>query len=78
MANPALDYLGIGRIEAVPRKIVLLYDGELDAGNYMERNVTRLLGMPLEYLGFIPEYIDIGKGLPSGTLKGRYAASPAG
>ena len=66
--------LGIGAIEVMPRKVLMLYDdADEELGlvlNYIHRNAT----MPLNYLGYVAEYAEVKSGLPSQVLAGRYAA----
>ena len=71
VSTPPLNYMGVGALNLVPRKVLFLYDsleGEL-SNNY----IHRFLAMPIEYLGYVPEYLDVRKGLPDYPLKGRYA-----
>ncbi|MFK7861632.1 MAG: bifunctional glycoside hydrolase 114/ polysaccharide deacetylase family protein [Granulosicoccus sp.] len=73
VANPELDYLGIGAQEVIPRKVLMLYNGA-DEGQLKDSFVHRYIAMPIEYLGYVPEYLDVsGESLPEGVLKGRYA-----
>lgn len=69
---PALDYLGIGSIEVMPRKILMLYDGRTDP-DLMEASIHRFLDFPVNYLGYVPEHWDVRQGLPSFPIAGRYA-----
>ena len=72
VANPGLDQLGVGAIEVMPRRVLLLYEkGATDQLIYMDAH--RLAAMPLEWLGYVPEYRDIREPLPEGSLAGRYA-----
>jgi len=71
VSTPALDYMGVGSKKLVPRKILFLYDSE--ETRLSSHKIHHFLAMPLEYLGYIPDYWDISKGLPNYLLKGRYA-----
>ena len=71
VSTPELDYMGVGSRKLIPRKVLFLYDSQEVALPYTQ--IHRFLAMPLEYLGYIPDYWDISKGLPSDVLKGRYA-----
>ena len=69
-----LASVGIGAIEAMPRRILVVHGDQQD-----ERAVTllapvRILSMPLSYLGYVPEFVDVNH-LPEGTLPGRYAGA---
>lgn len=74
VATPALDYVGVGLVEPVPRKVMFLYDKRINGPDW-EAEVHKLLAVPVEYLGLVPDYHDMSeKGLPSKDLRGRYAA----
>lgn len=73
VANSDLDQLGLGAIEVMPRKVLMLYDGEGNEFNLMDDRVHRLATMPLNYLGYAVEYADISGPLPAYPLTGRYA-----
>ncbi|OED38420.1 hypothetical protein AB833_19770 [Chromatiales bacterium (ex Bugula neritina AB1)] len=73
IANPSLDYVGLGSMEVIPRDVIMLYDSR-QTGDLVSAEVHMLLAMPLEYMGYVPQYHDIATaGLPSGVLKGSYA-----
>ena len=72
VADGKLETLGIGTREVMPRRILVLHDGrEAKALNFT--NAHRYLAMPLNHLGYVPEYADITKELPDGPLAPRYA-----
>lgn len=71
ISTPALDYMGVGALDLVPRKVLYLYDSKENLLPYTE--IHRFLAMPLEYLGYVPEYVDIRTALPDYSLTGRYA-----
>lgn len=71
VSTPELDYMGVGSRKLIPRKVLFLYDSREQALAYTQ--IHRFLAMPLEYLGYIPDYWDIAEGLPNDVLKGRYA-----
>lgn len=67
-----LDGLGVGALEPVGRKVWLVWDSKAHddvSGSPLHRTVA----MPLEYLGLVPEYIDVREGLPEGSAVGRIA-----
>ncbi|MDB4224012.1 endo alpha-1,4 polygalactosaminidase [Granulosicoccus sp.] len=73
VANPTLDYVGLGALEVIPRKVLMLYNSNVD-GALVDSKVHKFVAMPIEYMGYVPEYLDIAKeSLPEGELKGRYA-----
>lgn len=71
VANPRLDMLGVGEIESVPRRVLVIYDSEEAELAYHQAH--RYLAAPLEYLGYRVDYQDVRAGLPAFSLKGRYA-----
>ena len=74
VSNGGLDQLGLGTIEVMPRKILMLYEGDGNELSLMDDRIHRLATMPLNYLGYTVEYIDINnQPLPSYPLAGRYA-----
>ena len=72
ISTPALDLLGIGALEVLPRKILAIYDGGMyaEAG---ESALHRFVDMPLNYLGYVVEHWDVRSALPQYPLVGRYA-----
>lgn len=72
IANPSFDYMGIGAIEAIPRKVLMLYDGRGEHHDFSHTRLHRLCAAVFEHMGYLPVYIDISQGLPQEILKGRY------
>lgn len=72
IANPELDYLGVGAIEAMPRRVLMLYDSQEQPG-LAYSSALRFLAMPLEHLGYAVDYLDAREPLPEHVLTGRYA-----
>jgi uncharacterized protein (TIGR01370 family) len=72
VTTPNLDTLGIGSVEVVPRKVLVIYDPR-DAEDLFYADAVRFLGMPFAYLGLVPEYRSINEPLPDVPLQGRYA-----
>lgn len=58
-----LSAVGIGSCELIPRKVLLLYDSRLEPDPALS-SIHRLIQMPLEWLGLVPEVYDISKGIP--------------
>lgn len=72
VTDSKLESMGIGTIEAVPRRILMIYDSaESPALNYS--NAHRFLQMPLNHLGYIVDYADARKPLPENIWGDRYA-----
>lgn len=72
VANPSLDILGIGSVEVIPRRVLLLYDGA-ETPSLEQSPAHRLAALPIEYLGCAVDYLDVRRGLPREPLVGRYA-----
>jgi hypothetical protein len=74
VANPELDTLGVGRVEVVPRRVLVLTDKPEDGDDFQDAPAQRFLGILLNHLGFTYELLDPRQGpLPEGNLRGRYA-----
>lgn len=73
VANPALDALGVGAIEVLPRKVLILYERGRGANQLSHHDAHLLAATPLNWLGYVPEYRELGEPLPAGELVGRYA-----
>ncbi len=72
VTDSALETLGVGSIEAVPRRILVVYNSaESPSLNYS--NAHRFLQMPLNHMGYIVDYADALDPLPDGVLRDRYA-----
>ncbi|HUQ25408.1 MAG TPA: bifunctional glycoside hydrolase 114/ polysaccharide deacetylase family protein [Burkholderiales bacterium] len=73
VATPSLDSLGVGAIEVLPRRVLILYEKISGADQLIEHDAHRLAAMPLNWLGYVPEYREVSQPLPEGELAGRYA-----
>lgn len=71
VSTPALNSLGVSQLEIVPRKMIVLYDSKESELAYSQAH--RYLASPLEYMGYVVEYVDIRQALPAFPLFGRYA-----
>lgn len=68
--------LGIGAVEVMPRKVLMLYGDAKNETELMEKESVVLYGsMPLNYFGYTAEYLDAHGPLPEHTLTGRYAGA---
>lgn len=64
--------VGIGAVELVPRRILVIYNGEESpALNYS--NAHRYLQMPLNHMGYVVDYANVLEPLPAGIYQDRYA-----
>lgn len=73
VSTPQLNYMGVGALHLLPRKVLYLYDSSDGGGTLPYTEIHRFLAMPLEYQGYIPDYLDISQNLPEYALKSRYA-----
>ena len=72
VSNPALDMLGVGALEVLPRRVLMIHD--TPAGQrWEESNLIRYGLMPVQFLGLVPDIRAIDEPMPAGTLTGRYA-----
>jgi len=73
VSTPGLDQVGVGLEEVFPREVMLLFDSKID-GEVEFSFVHRMVATPLEYMGYVPRYLDLAKEeLPKGNLSGQYA-----
>lgn len=72
VSDAELDMIGVGYPEIQPRRILMLYDGR-ENQDVIFSDAFQFAGMPLQYMGFIPEYKDLTKSLPTYQLAGEYA-----
>ncbi|MCX7891104.1 MAG: bifunctional glycoside hydrolase 114/ polysaccharide deacetylase family protein [Burkholderiales bacterium] len=74
VTNPALDMLGVGAVEVVPRRVLMLWNRAEPDETLMENRILRIAAMPLEHLGLVPAYYEVNEDpLPAHVLAGRYA-----
>lgn len=72
VTDSALNTIGIGSIEPVPRRVLIAYNGaETPALNYTEAH--RFLQMPLNHMGYVADFADIRNGIPPAVGADRYA-----
>jgi hypothetical protein len=72
VAPAARDRMGVGALESVPRRVLVLLDGAEEP--YLPYAVAhRMLAVPLEYMGFAVDYADVRAPLPDRPLADRYA-----
>jgi hypothetical protein len=74
VSTSELDLLGVGAVEVMPRKVLMLYDREPGQEDLTYDDIHRFLALPLYHLGYVPEYRAVGVDpLPVHALAGRYA-----
>jgi len=67
-----LSTVGIGNLELVPRRVLMIYNSADSPGlNYSEAH--RFFQMPLNHMGYVVDYADIQQPLPQGIYRDRYA-----
>lgn len=71
VADGGLATLGVGSVEVIPRRVMVLHDGR-EAPQINFTNAHRFLEMPLNHLGYVVDYVDVNGPLPP-TVDGRYA-----
>lgn len=72
VTTPDMGTVGVGRIEVMPRKILLVQTIDRDQ-SLDETMGVRSIAMPLNYLGYDIQYADINQPLPSQISNDRYA-----
>lgn len=72
---PHLDALGVGLVEVVPRKVLLLYDSlsKKKAKGATSYSVYDATAFVLQFMGYIPVLHKVDESLPKGNLNGIYA-----
>jgi uncharacterized protein (TIGR01370 family) len=72
VTDAQLSTMGIGSIEVMPRHVLVLYNGA-DSPSLNTSVVNLYLQMPLNYMGYIADYVDVRQKLPEPVLGDRYA-----
>lgn len=72
VTDPALDMMGVGEIEVMPRKVLMIHDTP-QSWLWESSELVRYAEMPLQYLGLVPDIRFVGDAMPGGDLRGRYA-----
>lgn len=73
VTTPGLDILGVGSVEVMPRRILMLYEKLNKDDQLIYMDAHRVAAMPLNYLGYTVEYVEASEGLPDYPLSGRIA-----
>ncbi|HKU39205.1 MAG TPA: endo alpha-1,4 polygalactosaminidase, partial [Polyangiales bacterium] len=73
VCDGALRDVGIGRLEILPRRVLILTDSPVKDGAPLERGPLDWLAPILDYLGYFGELRSVQAGLPEHNLVGRYA-----
>ena len=74
VATVAHDSLGVGAIEVMSRKVLVVFNKSVKAERLAETVPFRYAAMPLNYLGYVPVFHDLDEApLPSYPLSGRFA-----
>lgn len=73
VSNPDLDAIGVGRIEVMPRDVLVLYDPSPGGISLRTEEAHRLIDMPLNWLGYGVEHLATNADMPAHPLAGRYA-----
>ena len=70
VSTPALDFIGTGFVQPVPRKVLVLYN---DSEKVANSDAHLYFAPVLEYLGYTPVYHSTDQPLPTYPLTHRYA-----
>ena len=77
VTNPALDMLGIGQVEVLPRQVLAIHDEPGNLAAVATHEIHRLGAMPLHYLGLDVRYVYVKSAemasVSQQVLTGRYA-----
>lgn len=73
VTNADLNLVGVGNIEVVPDRVLMLYDGAGRDAQFYAYRIHQQAKLPFEKLGYKVDYADISKPLPGYPLVGRYA-----
>ena len=77
VTNPALDMMGVGQVEALPRQVLMVHDEPGNLADVASHEAHRSGSMPLNYLGLDVRYVYHGSAdmttLSRQVLAGRYA-----
>ncbi|MFO7541403.1 MAG: endo alpha-1,4 polygalactosaminidase [Thiobacillus sp.] len=73
VSDGLLAGMGVGAVDPRPRTILMLHDSADPVNGSKRSELHRFAAMPLNYLGYVPEYRSLRDGLPEGALAGRYA-----
>ncbi len=72
VTTPDLGSIGVGRVEVMPRRVLVVHSPAKDEFSRRKVDPIRLGSMPLSYLGYAPQFVNAND-LPQFSLKGRYA-----
>ncbi|NMM18476.1 MAG: hypothetical protein HHJ15_00720 [Rhodoferax sp.] len=72
VATPDLTTLGVGAIEVMPRRVLVVHSPLRDEYELRLDAPLRFGALPLNHLGYVPDYVDSNH-LPAQSLAGRYA-----
>jgi hypothetical protein len=72
VTDAALEHLGVGLVEVLPRKVMFLYNGR-EAPSINTSNPHRYAEMPVNHMGYVAEYVDVNADLPATVPAGEYA-----
>lgn len=67
-----LSTMGIGNIEVMPRHILVLYNSA-ESPDLNQSGASLYLQMPLNYMGYIADFVDVRGKLPEHVWRDRYA-----
>lgn len=72
VTDPALDTLGLGLREVIPRRVLMIHGGTQER-TWELSSLVRYALMPVQFKGLVPDIRGIDEAMPTGSLAGRYA-----
>ncbi|NTV11753.1 MAG: hypothetical protein HGA47_13425, partial [Zoogloea sp.] len=72
VSDGALEGLGVGSVEVMPRKVLMLYNGSETPQSFQSPG-HRYAELPLNHLGYVVEHRDAAQPLPDALPAGEYA-----
>jgi len=73
VANPELDMLGVGSVEVMPRRVLMVTKPAPDEYDYHFSTEITYTTSILNAMGYAVDYAPVNRPLPAETLTGRYA-----
>ncbi len=73
VANPELDMLGVGAVEVMPRRVLMVTSAFPDEYDYHFNTEVTYPTAILNAMGYAVDYAPINRPLPTQSLQGRYA-----
>ncbi len=72
VTDGALEHLGVGLVEVLPRKVMFLYNSA-ESPRINTSSPHRFAEMPVNHMGYVAEYVDVNGPLPATVAAGEFA-----